>query len=262
MTICIGMIASDGLLVAADSEENDGYFKRSQSKIFTAIDGVPLGPNMSGPSGACAIAGAGHGGYCDALSEQLTNLFLDSKDVVDVHLLGSIFEERIKQFYQDHIIPFAAYPPDERPNVGAIIGAYRRYTSTLFVTEGSTVRRGIPYCAIGTGQTFAMNLMDQLWDSRPLSQMEILAAYIVYRTKESIGHCGKFTSVVSLHNASIVEVDGGSSQLVPPTVPLTRVTSRDGYLLEENIFRAKWEPMHTRWLWGLIERESARLKKR
>jgi 20S proteasome alpha/beta subunit len=262
MTICIGMIASDGIVVAADSEENDGYFKRSQSKIFTAIDGIPLSTDIPTPSGACAIAGMGGGSYCDSFSEQLTNLFLSRKDVLDVHSLEPIFEERIKQFFQDHIIPFALYPSEERPNVSAIIGIYRRHTSTLFVTEGSTVRRGIPYCAIGFGQTFAMNLMDQLWDSRPLSQMEILAAYIIYRTKESVGNCGKFTSVVSLHNAAIVEMKEGGSQLVPPKMPLTRLTARDAYLLEENIFRARWEPMHTKWLWGHIQRESLRPKKK
>jgi len=261
MTICIGMVCSDGVVIAADTNESDTYFKRSTSKIYTGIGGVhlslpPDGSTPLPPSSVCAIAGAGEGGYCDALSEKLLNVFLDPKPTKNLQDIQSDFEKCLIKFYSDHITTFAEYPFQDRPDLAMLIGLYANWQTTLLVTDKSTVRRAVPYQAVGVGQTFAMNLMDNLWRNATIEETEILANYIIFATKESIEGCGKFTSVISLRNPTMVnDPDGLSSKLVPPPLPLTRVRNQDLYLMQEKRFRIEWAFKQRELIWEMIREE-------
>jgi len=66
MTICIGLLASDGLVIAADAQESDTYLKRTQQKIMPWLGGITIGSNPTPASAACAFTGAGDAGYIDA----------------------------------------------------------------------------------------------------------------------------------------------------------------------------------------------------
>src|SRR5208283_5317188 len=65
MTIALGVLAKDGVVLAADTELTWGYLKTSGEKIWTT----------EAETGALAIAGAGPGGYLEAVSQQLIDDF-------------------------------------------------------------------------------------------------------------------------------------------------------------------------------------------
>ena len=70
MTICIGILASDGIVIAADREEGDGYVKTDQGKISTAT-------RLIFPVGSIAVTGSGWGSYLDEVAERLRDKFCD-----------------------------------------------------------------------------------------------------------------------------------------------------------------------------------------
>ena len=60
MTIALGILASDGVVVATDTQETvQGYWKRHEGKIQAAQTA----------QGAVVVAGAGRAAYADALGQ-------------------------------------------------------------------------------------------------------------------------------------------------------------------------------------------------
>jgi hypothetical protein len=73
MTIAIGAIARDGLVLAADTQESGGYWKHDQGKIYECGRGLLETPN--GGAAFCLVSGAGHAHLVDVASLALTRRF-------------------------------------------------------------------------------------------------------------------------------------------------------------------------------------------
>jgi len=246
MTICIGLLASDGIVIAADSEEGDSYLKRSQEKIFPWMGNVSSGPNAKPPESACVLTGAGDAGMIDAFTHKaLKGLHAG---MMEGELLD-YFENEIRDFYERHM-----FPRVNPPAFQMLIGTFSRVSTAIFVTYGSTIRRALPYAAVGAGSNFAMSQIAELNKILDLKHTEVLAAYIIAATKERVEGCGKNTSVVSLHNASVLP--GDPAKLAPPEWPLTVVSPNQIRQWEES-FSAKWAPRQMTLIEELIEEELA-----
>jgi hypothetical protein len=248
MTICIGLRASDGIVIASDAQESKGDLKRSTQKIFTFMGPISPGSNPSPPSFACALTGAGDAGYLDAF-------FADVLYNIDTKTTRKDFKkflaDKILTFHRQHIFPLAAaqYPPE----IDVLIGVYVELAAHIFVSRGSALSQLFPDVAVGIGAHFAMGLIDDLSGCRNLKETELLAAYIVSRTKESIEGCGKYTQIVSLHNAIVEEGESGS-RLVPPLVPLTFVSDEQIQKWERS-FDRRWAAHSRRLIEDLIQEE-------
>jgi 20S proteasome alpha/beta subunit len=231
MTICIGIRASDGIVIAADAQESDWYYKRSQQKIIPFImSGVNTPATM-----ACALTGAGDAGYLDAFFYYALKGIPTNATYSE---LESFLSDKVKTFHEQHLFPLAlaANPPE----IELLIGAYVQYGTHLFVSHGSTLRTALPHSTVGAGAHFASSLITELCDSvKTLKRTEILAAYIVAMTKESIEGCGKYTAIYSLHNAEFEDTPEGHSRLVPPQQILIRAPSWKIHKWEES-FGTKW----------------------
>jgi hypothetical protein len=265
MTIAIGILARDGMVVAADAEESTGdYMKGTKGKItcWYMPDGE-AGTFRGNCMTSCVIAGAGNSGYVQALTDKLGDAFRLSKSDTPVRpftdddskpSLQREFRETIKRFYKDHIIPFASYPERKRPDVEMLIAVQRSSMSGLFVSEKTVLNSAIPFKAIGWGSTFAELFLQKLWCSMSVDQAEILAAYIVFLAKESVETCGKFTTVVSVRKPKIE-----GTQMLP--------TERAGFVDDEEIdvwerqFRKKWWKAERDRIFSLIDEEIATPKK-
>src|SRR5262245_18839972 len=103
MTIAVGVLAKNGLALAADSEETWGSAaKTAQMKIRLAhrmdLEGFHF----------AYVVGAGHGVYIDAFAQKLEAALrapgAGKADAV------AITDETLREFYAEHVIPFAAYP--------------------------------------------------------------------------------------------------------------------------------------------------------
>jgi hypothetical protein len=218
MTIALGVLALDGLVVAADTEESDGYLKTAESKIrvSSSVDssagsanltpGIGV-PTRTGTSAATAVAGAGTASYIDAVSEALWSPCIDHAHEDDQKLIDAIAAP-LGTFYREHVVPFAAYPALERPDFELLIAATHRSAAPqnrhrLFVTDKTSIRRCVPYAAIGVGGMFARVLLKRLYPGvyrSGVGAVAALAAYVAFQVKESVPGCGKFTEIVVFQN--------------------------------------------------------------
>jgi hypothetical protein len=144
MTICIGMMASDGIVIAADAQESDQYYKRSQQKILPFYAGLQLGSSPTLPSTACAFTGAGEAGYIDAFYDGVIRNFPQKSSQPE---LENYFAEQLKQFHEQHLFPLAV--ASNPPEIQILIGAYVSWQTCMFVSHGSTLRRALPHAAVG-----------------------------------------------------------------------------------------------------------------
>jgi 20S proteasome alpha/beta subunit len=253
MTICLGMLAQDGIVIAADAEESDTYFKRSQQKILEFRSGMQPGNNPR-PTFACAFTGAGDAGYLDALFYRIIKKF--PVDKVNTQEFEELIAAEVKDFHEQHLFPLAVCP--DPPEIQILIGAYAQWSTLMLVSHGSTVRRGFPYVAVGAGAHFALSLINDLsgLGIKDIKHTELLAAYVLAATKDRVEHCGKHTVMVSLHNAKTETLEGGSSQLVTPPQLMTHVPSRTLQRWEDS-FKFQWAPQQTDQIAELIEQEIA-----
>jgi 20S proteasome alpha/beta subunit len=250
MTICIGIRATNGIVIAADAEENDGYVKIGQQKIFTYMG--PVGSDVPPrPQLTLAFTGAGEGGYIDAfIDNTIDNLPIDPAQTKVQEFLA----KNVHTFYQKHVVPFAAskYPPEFE----MLIGASFQHQVQLYTTDRSTIKKMHLHAAVGAGRQFAKGLMLQLAQFDDILRTEILAAYIIKMTKERVKDCGKYTSIVSIHSPRMVVAgDGLPSKLLPPVLPLTYV-AYDEIRKWEDSFERKWSRRQHNLIHKLIGEEA------
>jgi len=254
MTIAVGIAAGDAIVIAADTEESSGYLKSESTKILTVLGQVQLGSGNATahhPSrGACLISGAGNADYIDGLKEELASVFLDNPDLAGKELqkkLGSC----VKEFYRDHVIPFAGFPEDQRPDVRMFIAVQRKFQLSLFFTNRSVIGHALPYKAVGIGCVFAQNLLNRLWEPAATKEIQVLAAYVVFAVKEAVEGCGKLTNIATLHGPKLVQGESGA-QLVAPSPAVSHMPSNVIEDLEKE-FRTEWATAEHETIWTRIK---------
>ena len=198
MTICIGIVAQDGIVIAADAQESDSYFKRGQQKILTwHVLGLGSGPQP--PPAGCVITGAGDAGFIDSFTRKL---LASVKGSMTIQTFQAHLENEIAAFYGRHVAPILSSNPES--DFQMLIGVYFGFASALFVTYRSTVRRAMPTVAIGAA-TFGMRMLEEMPYVPEVNSLEIIAAHVIATTKDCIEGRAKYTDIVSIHNCVIVE---------------------------------------------------------
>ena len=253
MTIGIGILANDGIVIASDTQESGSSLLKGEKTKMLSFSSFNLGtPELGSMAGACVISGAGDSGYVRALTEKMGGAFLDNKEGRSEEIKNKL-EEILARFYKEHVIPFASFPSKDRPDVELLIGFYRKFHLDLFVTEKTVMTRAIPYKAIGIGSVFAELLLGRLWRMSSAKEAEILAAYIVFMAKESVEYVGKYTQITTIHGAKVIDSPEGS-RLLPPVPPLSHTpwARIDAW---ERSFRTVWGAAEQNTIWELIAEE-------
>ena len=250
MTVAFAIPSGDDIVITADTLETDDYMKDYQAKVIEVGGHIQLGPPNPRPdimTGWCAIAGAGSGDYVDALIPRLADAFLSDKAMGDG--LRRRFEEVMKEFHADHIAPINE---KERPKVNFLIGLQRPNTPHIFVTEQTTVRIPLDiFGAIGYGATFATSLLRRLWTSQGLEATQVFAAYVAFRTKQSVQYCGGDTTITTVHG--LVQMDTNPVTLVAPHPHITRLPVE--YVRDlERIFQDSWANEERNLIWDLVSK--------
>jgi 20S proteasome alpha/beta subunit len=201
MTIALGMISTGGIVLAADTQVTvPGYMKTSQSKLT-------IGTDWAGST--CVISGAGSVGYLEGLGQTLRGEFLADHQDGNPQYCHALFEKTLRGFYRRHVIPFASWPEADQPSVDVLIAYQCGVHAKLFATEKTVIREPDNFAALGIGQVLATTLLNQFYVYEiDLATAACLAAYIIYRVKQSIDGCGHFTEICRL--------SGGGYALVNP----------------------------------------------
>lgn len=249
MTICIGMLASDGIVIAADSQESDTYFKRGQQKILT-LHTIGLGSGPHPPPSGCVITGAGDAGFIDSFTQKL---LLSIKGDMTIQTFQAYLENEVAEFYERHIVPILSSTPET--DFQMLVGVYFGFASALFKTYRSTVQKVMPSAAIGAS-TFGMMLLEAMPPVSDVRSTEIIAANVIATTKDCIEGCGKYTDIVSIHNCIIVEGTrpGEGAHLEHPPYVITRVPASKIARWEKS-FGGQWARKQHSLLQELINQE-------
>ena len=242
MTIAIGLMAEDGIVVAADTQESTGGLLKGDKQKMVSFGGAIGQDAKSVREGGCVIAGAGDSGHTRALIDQLGFLFMVNGDLQVMTLandktlsLVGEFRTCLRSFYKEHIIPFASFPRRERPDVEMLIALYRNYQPCLFYTEKTAIIHALHYKAIGLGSTFSELLLNGYWRPRmPVVEAQVLAAYVVFMTKEWVEDCGKYTGMLTLNEDRFFL---GGEDIKGEGITYTPWQTIEEW---EHLFRTKW----------------------
>lgn len=184
MTIALGILADDGVVIAADTELSWGDARKTEGAKIAVLEDHGL-----------AIAGAGHGGYIDALSHDLQRTIARVK-TNNLSVIARSLQSTLAKFHRDHVQPWR----DPNLDVWMIVGLERAGKLALWVTEKTTLRPCI-CAAIGAGSAEAEALFTQFFGVRKRPTMDVvtaraIAAYVAHVAKDRIPGCGKNTDIV------------------------------------------------------------------
>ncbi|MBV9764566.1 MAG: hypothetical protein JOZ48_06950 [Acidobacteriaceae bacterium] len=189
MTIAVGLLATDGIVLAADAQECiPGYAKRKQHKIM---------PGST--SGACiAVTGAGNSTYIDHATSEIIREGLNLAPVTASEYQANL-QATLRDIYEKHVIPFASYPDDYRPDFSLLIAAGNKFGTMLFVSDKNLLTNVHSFEAVGCGAFMAKTLLSTLYKPFPTLEIaECLAVYVILQVKRFIDGCGDDTGVVTV----------------------------------------------------------------
>jgi hypothetical protein len=189
MTVVIGMMTRDGMVLGADTEET-GAFKRNIGKL----------PMLRTSGGHClTIGGAGDAAYIDCMTEQLWKAFATAADPYDTEQVEEDFRPLMFQFYQDHVLTWPSEKERADHDVSFVIGATLRFGSVgihkLWLAENGSLRGAHPYCSVGMGRDYANILLDQYYSGMSTVMGALLMIYTLMKVKQYVPYCGKNSQV-------------------------------------------------------------------
>jgi hypothetical protein len=200
MTIAIGMLATDGIVLAADTQVGiTDYLKTSQGKIAMIVIRNER-PDM--PLRSFAVTGAGNASYLEALRHRMTDLFRDPGYSEAPGRLETDLEERLIEFYDAHVVPFDQYPANERPDFWLLMGAQFGEQKLLWTTEKNVLIPHSQSAAVGIGAMYAQILLSRFHAKADSRTTALLAAYVIFQVKESIDGCGRDTDIFVLRRGT------------------------------------------------------------
>lgn len=196
MTVVIGIIAQDGVVIAADREEGDEYLKNDMGKLREVFRGLE-------PVGWIGVGGAGDGPACDEISRLLTDCFCEDKERDSDEAKAALIAQH-RAYYEKIVLPFASAKQVGYPDYELIIGCMMGQTgNSLFVTSKLAVNPVADYDAIGIGAKVANTWLTRLYERMPVRAAIILAAYVIYQVKNSVTGCGLGTDIIMLNGRDL-----------------------------------------------------------
>lgn len=193
MTIGIGLVCSDGIVIAADGEITHGLVKSQRVKLFE-IRGVSEDVSL-------VAAGAGDEMFIDGIRERLQEQL--TAEVPDIVSLKRGIEGIVVQACNE-IWPL--FDPANRPTIELLLALKAVDGCALLHVDGPLVRHLADVGFIGFGRDLALYKSKQLLVIPSLS-VEIAAPVVIYlvkTVKDNARYCGGETSVWVLHSSGTI----------------------------------------------------------
>lgn len=191
MTIALGVLASDGVVLAADAQITTGSNKRNEGKISMNLRRPDEGPGY--PVGL-VITGAGASSSIEHLRQGLTKSFDEGATLVGVPEIGAEFREQLLYFHDYHVTPHGGGELD----VWMIVGAMDGSRKGLWVSDKSFVNDASPFAAVGIGGAHASSLMGRLFAPMDMIGAILLSAFVISEVKQAVEGCGNDTDIVGI----------------------------------------------------------------
>ena len=198
MTIVFGILQSDGIVFAADTEETGEFLKFSTPKLYShsRTNGEQL-----------VIGGAGSSFSVETVQQRLGKSFIaDSASFEEI--AGTI----IKQFYEEQVVTNADQQDFQLIFGGSFRTTEDTFSHRLWISERGCLRDAGNIAAIGIGSGTARILLKQyaFHAVRPIT--ELLAAHVLRLVKEQVPYCGKENTVWQLSGLNVLQMTSAQLQ--------------------------------------------------
>lgn len=197
MTIALGILATDGVLIASDREESLGDFKYSQNKIRGAHHWTfDAQRNL-------LLAGAGDAHFIDVFAQSIQDAILGDERLKDAPRV--VFDEALDRFYTRKVIP--CDPFNGGPDFQLVIAYQGHGRSHLFKSQHNSVLETDGFVVVGSGATVVQPLLSRLLGHRRVSlrQAVVIASYAVIEAKDAVQGVGKDTDIITMFSGGKLE---------------------------------------------------------
>lgn len=223
MTIGIGLLCTDGIVIGTDTREVwANVTKRNTDKLYIrGFDG----------ESTYVVASAGSGDLITMFNvdmdaevwKQHDEQLEGSRDFIDI---SDIATQTMRNSFNQHILPLASFPQNERPEQSVILGI--QHFSTGWSKGKGEIRHGqtalyrltppstciqidpasdSPHCAVGIGIFLADSLLDQFHPN--ITNVEVtadLAVYLLRHVKDVVQDCDGYSDIAIQRNDGTVEM--------------------------------------------------------
>ncbi len=204
MSIAIALLASDGIIIASDSQITIGDSKIDAGKwraLFTSDPyQEPDGQWRVRDRGSCIVAGAGQpDGYVYSAAESIISTFAENKTRIGDEL-KTAFERTLSDFHAMHVVPYLPLAAHERPGVDLLIAYGRNNTTGAWFNDYSVLTHVSFFRAVGIAKAQATTMLETLYRVPLLdtAASALLASLVVYRIKSSNIYCGNSTDIMCI----------------------------------------------------------------
>jgi hypothetical protein len=189
VTIGVGLLCRDGIIVGADSEESRLYVKSQKVKLFE----IPISQDVT-----IAGAGAGDSIFVDSVVQKFSDrLVVDRPDLVCVK---EGVEEIARNACQD---AWPLYSNGSKPELKLILGIRTLGELGLIHVDGPLVRSLPKYGFVGYGTDLAIYQAKKfLVPVLSIGLATPIVVHIIHAIKQNVLYCGGKTSL------KILKVDG------------------------------------------------------
>jgi hypothetical protein len=193
MTIVAGFKCTDGIVLCADSQETiNSYLKVSVPKLVTRPHEFKAGDKYR-----TAFVGAGNGPFVDKLVESMWSA--SSAAGGDIDDISSAMEGANIAVHEKL---WNIYPDNEKPQASIIFGVAASDDVKLFRSHGPIVNPIDTYDCAGCGDVLGKYICDRLYlPTMNVTQVSIVALYMLLHTKKYADGCGGTSHLVMLHKS-------------------------------------------------------------
>jgi hypothetical protein len=194
VTIIAGFKSYEGIVLCADTQETLEHSKRNIPKLrFEPLDKNGSSVQESIEDLGVAFCGAGDGAFIDKLA---SNAWEEASTATSLDEACKLIEESIKGTYKEF---GQIYQQGICPEVQLIYGVKMHHYSRLFSAIGPIVSEKQTYDCGGVGHYMASFLASRMYTEHlPVHQCVILAAYILFQSKQHVDGCGGDSQIVVL----------------------------------------------------------------
>ena len=204
VTIVAGFKCADGIVLCADTEETFGNAKTRVPKLQMCYSSN----TDHADDLMLALAGAGNGPWVDKLIELA---WAKVQTATSFEEACQFAEKAIKDAHEEF---GRIFQPGSMPDAKLVYGIKMDSKTKLFSSDGPLVNEQKHFAVHGCGDelgTYICNLMCPSWSHHSLSQLAVLAAYIVYQAKTYVPGVGGSTHLGILRNGGGSSADFGNS---------------------------------------------------
>jgi 20S proteasome alpha/beta subunit len=177
MTIAAGYLASDGILICADTEHSDEVAKYRKQKAFRIKD-------------YAMVTGSGTSHLISVASERIARVMPESPSTENAAL--DIVEAVVSRLHKDHIFKYYDASSHARPTLNLIVGV--RCVNgklALIKTQDTTATMGASHVSTGNGEYLFEYWASHFFDRQLRAEAaSYLILFIMREVKDHVTGCG------------------------------------------------------------------------